>query len=177
MGLCAGTGKYGYRISRAHGSSYFIVKVPTFTGMIERSFTSELRARNWQITLARRVWGLERWQIIKTGRLAVFRRFGVGVAVRTIKRSQYLKCGGVSHYVMYSVEWYDHQRKRKTKIFSYKRYGENAEIEAHWFAAKQRAALTCSELHLPPELTPYAFDLKNSVRIDTTYENPGNTRD
>lgn len=165
MGKKADSNNLGYGLSKS--TRGYFVKVPLLKGELTNTFKSLQKAKNWQIAQARKEWGLERFSIIKRGRLAILRKFGCGVSVRQVKSSTLLVSGRTGEYLQYGVFWREHDGKKKSVYFSQKRYGEHAEIEAHWFASQQRARLTDSELHLPKELTPYSFDLEASVAINT----------
>ncbi|NOI32023.1 hypothetical protein [Vibrio coralliilyticus] len=159
----ADSSRLGYGIAKSN-RGYF-VKVPLLKGELSNTFSKIEKARRWQIVHAKNEWGLERFNLIRRGRLAILRKFGSGVTVRPAKSTTKLAAGGVKEYAMFGMFWYDHDGKPKSKMFSHKRHGDNAEVEAHWFAAKQRAVLTASELHLPAHWCPETFDLEHSVQI------------
>ncbi|EGU0167941.1 TPA: hypothetical protein NJ458_003368 [Vibrio parahaemolyticus] len=157
MGQLADSGKYGYGISKADKA--FNAKAPLYRGERQKRFSSILLARQWQLINIHNEWGMQRFELIKKGRLSVLRKFGCGVSVRKSKSTMRLADGSIAEYPQYGVFWYDNEHKPKSKFFSPKKYGEYAEIEANWFAARKRAELTNSELNLPYGLTPYSFDL------------------
>lgn len=155
----ADSGRYGYGIWKDSRGKYFIATVPKVTkGQAMKYFRSESAARTWQVVTARRIWGIERFTLLKRGRLAVLRKTGAGVSVRRTKSTRVMANGDIAEYWQYGVFWYEHDGKPKSKLFSYKRYGDNAEIEANWFAAHQRAKLTSSELNLPTHWTASTFE-------------------
>lgn len=162
----ANSGKYGYKI--CDGTRGYSVALPLVDGTeIQQTFSSKSKAERWQLSNAKKHWGLDRFQLLKRGRLSILRKFGCGVSVRRVVSKMTLSNGDVGEYPQFGVFWYEHDKSPKSKFFSYKRYGDDAEREAHWFAAKQRAILTCSELNLPPELiTPDKFDHASAVKIN-----------
>ncbi len=153
----------GYGISE--GNRGYSVRLPLPQDVVTNTFKSLNRARQWQLVIARTEWGLNRFQLIKRGRLSILRKFGNGVSVRKTKSKMKLVSGDIQEYIQYGVFWYEHDGSPKSVMFSYKKYGDDAEIEAHWFAAKQRAKLTESELNLPSHWHPRIFDLEASVQI------------
>ncbi|WP_259556294.1 hypothetical protein [Vibrio harveyi] len=160
MRTVADSGKYGYGISK-HKYDGFCVMLPLPDGTkYQNTFSTKNKARQVQLVIARTEWGLERFALLKRGRLAILRKFGAGVSVRKTISKCGLVGGRTAEYEQFGVFWYEHDGKPKSKLFSYKRYGDNAEIEANWFAAKQRARLAYSELNLPPHWTAETFEVK-----------------
>ncbi|MFG0448352.1 hypothetical protein [Vibrio sp. YQ_11] len=157
--LKSDSGKYGYGIARNNNDQCFLAKVPKIReGNFQKTFKSLSAARSWQVATAKKVWGLERFSLIKKGRLCILRRFGTGVRIRKARSTMLLSDGSIAEYWQYGVFWYEHNGTPRSKMFSYKQYGNNADIEAAWFAVKQRAKLTNSELNLPKHWLPSTFD-------------------
>ncbi|EGQ8036358.1 hypothetical protein G5Y08_002601 [Vibrio parahaemolyticus] len=165
MRKIADSGQFGYGVAK--GTRGFFVKLPLPDGTeASNTFKNLNRARQWQLLNARVEWGLDRFHLMKRGRTSILRKFGCGVSVRkTISRTK-LSSGHVAEYQQYGVFWYDHNGNPKSEIFSYKKYGDDAEIEAHWFAAKQRAKLTASELNVPTHWYPRSFDLDAAIKVN-----------
>lgn len=136
------------------GTRGWWVKAPLYDGTEKQNtFKSKNAARQWQLAILRREWGMNRVELIKRGRLCILRKFGCGVTIRSTYS------GGNQKYKQIGLFWREHDGQPKSKMFSRKQYGDNAEIEANWFAARKRAELTNSELNLPEGLTPYSFDV------------------
>ena len=154
----ADSNKLGYGVCAIKNGYKAKLALPEGT-TIQKNFSSLMAAKTWQVKLVVREWGLERFALMKRGRLSILRKFGCGVSVRKTTSKTKLACGGIAEYPIFGVFWYDHECSPKSKFFSRKRYGDDAEIEANWFAAQQRARLTASELNLPEFLTPASFDL------------------
>ncbi|WP_435000191.1 hypothetical protein ACRZ5S_22510 (plasmid) [Vibrio scophthalmi] len=167
MGLAADTGRYGYGISWVDANKHFISKVPLMPrSAIQKQFKSLNAARSWQLKVAHAEWGLDRWGLIKRGRLSILRKFECGVSVRTCVSKTSRKDGTIGSYVLFGVFWYDHDGKPKSKMFSHRKYADRAEIEANWFAAQQRAILTNSDLKLPDSMDAQSFDLESAIQIN-----------
>lgn len=162
MRLKADSTTLGYGISV--GTNGYLVYLPKVkSGSFSNTFKSLDKCRNWQLTLARKEWGIDRFQIIKRGRLCTLRSTDCGVAVRPVKSTMRLIDGTNAEYWQYGVFWREHDGSKKSKFFSHKKFGEFAEIEANWFACFQRAKLTASEINIP--LNPLSFDISASVQI------------
>ena len=160
MGRRADSGKHGYGISKNPNGGYGVRLPLPCGGEYQNTVRTKNKARQVQLVIARIEWGVERLSLLRRGRLCILRKFGCGVSVRQVISKTKLKCGGVAEYKQFGVFWYDHNGDPKSEFFSFKRYGENAEIEANWFAAKQRARLAYSELNLPPHWTAETFEVK-----------------
>lgn len=163
MGAKANSGEHGYRISKAKYG--YVTKVPCFKGMKQRTIKSLSKAKQWQLRELVLEWGALRLNLLKKGRLSILRKFGCGVSVRKTISKTILASGDISEYVQFGVYWYENNGNPKSRLFSYKRFKDNAELEAHWFAAQQRAILTNSELNLPHGITIHSFDLDAAVKI------------
>lgn len=162
---CKKTEHLGYRLTQSKDSNTIQARVPLIRGIKERCFRSLVEARKWQNDLALMVWGRQRWDLVQSGRLRMLRTFGSGVSVRIQKSQTRLTSSEIAEYKQFGVFWYDNSGAPKSKIFSLRRYGEYAELHAHWFAAHQRAIMTFSTLNLPAELSVFSFDLHAAVMV------------
>ena len=155
---------YDYGMSFHDG--YYIARVPLYIGTITKKFSDYEAAKSWQLMQGIKEWGSERWPLLGKGRLSVLRKPDSGVSIRLVHTKGNGKNTMTNRtYVMFGVFWYDHDQKPKSQYFSHKRYGDRAELVANWFAAKQRAELSGSELNLPQHWTIDSFDLDNAVEI------------
>ena len=125
----------------------------------QKKFHSNEAAKGWQMANVVSEWGAGRYDLVMRGRSAMLRRCECGVHVRVCFSKTVLASGKIAKYKQYGVFWRDINGVKKSKIFSKKRYGHMAEIEAHWFAVKQRAQLIGSELNLPSHWTPETFEI------------------